>query len=107
MGSLHVLPMKMTVNSAASYRLLLASRVTAAIFGGYALASGATVFLSAVLPLTRAEAVLAATLASFAIYTAAIIWAFAVRSVAQVWWGMLGSAAVLGGVGLLLARGGL
>ena len=97
----------MTMNSSALHRLLLASRVTAAIFGGYALASGATVFLSAVLPLARAEAVLAATLASFAVYTAAIIWAFAVRSVTRVWWGLMAPAVVLGGVGLLLARGGL
>lgn len=86
--------------------LLLLSRAAAAILGGYALASAATIFLAAILPLPRAEAVLASTLLSFAIYTSAIIWVYAEHNIRRVWWGLLGASAVLGATGLLLARVG-
>lgn len=90
--------------------LLLLSRAAAAILGGYALASAATIFLAAVLPvflpLPRAEAVLASTLLSFAVYTGAIIWVYAEHNIRRVWCGLLGASAVLGAVGLLLGRVG-
>lgn len=76
--------------------------VAAAIFGGYALASGATVFLGAVLPMVRAEAVLAATLLSFALYTAAAIWVFAARDLKRAWLGLLLPALALALAGWLL-----
>lgn len=86
--------------------LLLLSRAAAAILGGYALASAATIFLAAILPLPRAEAVLASTLLGFAIYTGAIIWVYAEHNIRRVWWGLLGASAVLGAAGLLLAQVG-
>ncbi len=86
-----------------NYGWRLLSLTGAAIFGGYALASAAAIFLGAVLPMARAEAVLAGTLLSFAVYTAAIIWVFTVRRVRRAWLGLLVPAAILTGAGLLLA----
>ncbi|MBB5367942.1 MULTISPECIES: hypothetical protein [unclassified Janthinobacterium] len=89
-----------------SAHMLLLSRVLAAIFGGYALTSGVAVLLAAVLPMSRAEAVLTATLSAFVIYTCAVIWVFSVQDLRRVWMGMLLPAIVCGGLGLLLSRGG-
>lgn len=82
--------------------LQIASLAGAAIVGGYALASAAAVFLGAVLPLPRAEAVLAATLLSFAIYTGAVIWVFAVRNTRRAWLGLLAPSLVLAAAGMWL-----
>ena len=68
------------------------------MIGGYLLASVSTVFLSFVLPSSLPEAVLGASLASFAIYTAAIVWVFAARTAPRAWLGLL-----LPGVGLAAA----
>ena len=89
-----------------SARMLLLSRVLAAIFGGYALTSGVAVLLSAVLPLSRVEAVQTATLSAFVMYTGAVIWVFAVQDLRRAWLGMLLPAILCGGLGLLLSRGG-
>lgn len=83
--------------------LRLLSRVAAAIFGGYALASACAVFLAAVLPLSRAEAVLTGSMAALVVYTGAVVWVFAVRSPGRAWWGLLLPAAVLDAVGWVLA----
>ena len=88
-----------------SAHMMLFSRVLAAIFGGYALTSGVAVLLSAVLPLSRAEAVLTATLSAFVVYTCAVIWVFAVQDLRRAWLGMLLPAILCGGIGLLLSRG--
>jgi Protein of unknown function (DUF3649) len=83
-------------------RLAVASRVVAATVGGYAFANVVAVFLSYVLPMGRADAVLAMTLASFALYAAAVIWVFAARSVKRAWLGLLVPIAVLGTLAWLL-----
>lgn len=70
-------------------RLALSSRVVAAVIGGYLLASFSTIFLSFILPSSLPEAVLGATLFSFAIYTAAIVWVFAARNATRAWLGLL------------------
>ncbi|WP_198381523.1 DUF3649 domain-containing protein [Roseomonas sp. KE2513] len=70
-------------------------RSLAGIGGGYALAALATVVLSLSLPLARSEAVLAATMASFAVHAAAIIWAFAARSALRAVTGLVTGAALL------------
>lgn len=66
-------------------RLAIASRTILAIFGGYAFAALATASLALALPLTRPQAVLAATLSSFALYCALVIWAFAAASATRAW----------------------
>jgi hypothetical protein len=72
----------------------LISRIIAALFGGYALAALASVAVLA-LPMSKPQAVLTGMLASFAIYTGAVIWVFAVRSAWKAWAGLLIVAAPL------------
>jgi hypothetical protein len=79
-------------HTASRIRLALLSRVLAAAAGGYGLAAAASIFLSRVLPMPQADAVLAATLISFAVYAAAILWAFAAPSAKAAWLGVLAPA---------------
>jgi len=72
----------------------LLSRIVAALFGGYALAALASVAVLA-LPMSKPQAVLTGMLASFAIYTGAVIWVFAVRSATKAWAGLIIVAAPL------------
>jgi len=82
--------------NASRYRLGVASRALAAIGGGYAVAALATAVLAILLPMTRADAVLAATMLSFAIYACAAIWVFAARTALRAWAGLAMPAALLG-----------
>lgn len=66
----------------------LISRIVAAILGGYALAALASVAALA-LPMSKPQAVLTGMLASFLIYTVAVIWVFAVHSAKRAWAGLL------------------
>lgn len=72
----------------------LISRIVAALFGGYALAALGSVAVLA-LPVSKPQAVLTGMLASFAIFTGAVIWVFAVRSALKAWLGLLIVAAAL------------
>lgn len=65
------------------------SRVAAAALAGYALSHVGVIVLAAALPASRAEGVLVAMMASFAIFTGAIVWAFAARSAGRGWLGLL------------------
>lgn len=60
--------------------------------GGYALTALSMTTLAAALPLvspaSNADAVLSATLLSFAIYTGIAIWVFSVRSATRAWLGL-------------------
>lgn len=69
----------------------LVSRIVAAIGGGYVLAALFSVAVLA-LPMARAQAVITGMLASFAIYTCAVIWVFAVRSAWRAWAGLVVAA---------------
>jgi len=89
-----------------AYRWSVASRVAAAALGGYALASAATVLLALLWPAPRAQAVLWATMLSFAVYTAAVVWAFTTRSSQRAWAGMAIGTAVCAALAWLLMRGG-
>jgi Protein of unknown function (DUF3649) len=76
----------------ASPRGQLASRVLAAVVGGYAFTSLLTVVVSVLLPqlgVPRAQAVLAASMVSFFVYAAVILGVFHARSAAQAWRGLL------------------
>ena len=86
--------------------LRVLSRLAAAVFGGYALAAAVAVFLGAVLPSTRVDAVLAGMQVSFVVHTLAVIWAFSPVSPTRVWAGLLVPAAVLGALGWFLLRAG-
>lgn len=84
------------LSSAARYRWAVASRTVAAIAGGYAISALAAMAMALYLPLPRAEAVLAGTLSSFAVYACAVIWVFAVRSAWRAWGGLSLAALILG-----------
>lgn len=71
--------------SPAAHRWNVASRTLLAVAGGYALAAAATASLSLALPLPRAQAVMAATLLSFALYCALIIWAYSAGTARRAW----------------------
>ncbi|MDP9941052.1 DUF3649 domain-containing protein [Ectopseudomonas alcaliphila] len=66
-------------------RCNIASRILAALFGGYALAYGFTAFFSVYLPLARADRVVFASLLCFAVWSVAAIYAFAARSALRAW----------------------
>jgi hypothetical protein len=90
-----------------AYRLGVAARAVAAIIGGYALSAAATAFLALLLPIlsvSRADAVMAATLLSFTIYVCAVLWVFAARSAARAWLGLLLPAAALACAAYVLPR---
>jgi hypothetical protein len=83
--------------AASSHAASVASRIAAAVFGGYALAHAFPVALVAAWPLVRADAALIALQASFLVYVAAVLWAFAARSALRAWLG-LALATVLTGL---------
>ncbi|WP_437879795.1 hypothetical protein [Pseudomonas sp. LRF_L74] len=87
------------------YARALLSRTVAAIFGGYALTCALVIFLGAIIPLPKGQAVLAASLASFAIFTAIIIWAFSVESLRKLWLWLLIPTVLFTAAGLLIGAG--
>lgn len=78
-----------TANLSLQYRLQVASRVVAAVVGGYMLASALTVLSALVWPLPQAEAVLASMMLGFVWYTLAVMWVFSVKSATRAWLGMV------------------
>lgn len=86
------------------YRFGIASRGIAAIVGGYGLAASATAWLALLLPLSRVDAVITATLLSFIVYTCAVLWVFAARNAWQAWLGIV-VPTVLMTFGALWCRG--
>jgi len=81
--------------SLARYRWAVASRVAAAVLGGYALASATAACLAVWLPLARVDAVITAMLAAFVAYAIGATWVFATRNAWRAWAGMLAPAALL------------
>ncbi|HWU98500.1 MAG TPA: DUF3649 domain-containing protein [Oxalicibacterium sp.] len=86
------------------YRLSVFSRAVAAIGGGYVVAALSTALLASLLPMAPADAVMSATMLSFAVYTCAVIWVFAARTAWHAWIGLV-MPGVLLGFGLLASRG--
>lgn len=82
----------------------IAGRVALATVGGYGIAALATAFLSLTLPLTRSEAVTAATLLSFAVMAGVVVLVFAMRSLLRATVAVL-SVALGFGAGLWLVAG--
>ncbi|ANN79519.1 DUF3649 domain-containing protein [Bordetella flabilis] len=83
----------------------LVSRILAALLGGYALAALGSVAALA-LPISAPQGVLTGMLASFAVYTGAAIWVFAVRSAWRAWAGLLVAALpLLAAAGYVWTRG--
>lgn len=78
------------------YRLAIASRVLAAAVGGYVLTSLLVIVLALIWPIPQAQAVFAATMLSFLMYTVIIMWVFSVGQLRTVWLGMLAAIAIAG-----------
>ena len=85
----------------AATRRDVAVRIVAAVAGGYAVSNVAAVGLAHVLPLPRADAVMAGVLATFLLYAAAVVWCFGARTVRQAWLGILLAILTFGGLALL------
>lgn len=85
-----------------SYRLSVLGRVLAAVLGGYVLTALCTIVAARYLPMARVDAVMTATMLSFAIFTCAVIWVFAARSLWRACCGLALPALLLA----LLAWGG-
>lgn len=98
--------MMASLTDTARYRWRVASRVLAAVVGGYALTSAVTVLLALLWPLPKAEAVLASSMLSFALYAGVLVWIFAARRLRVVWLGLILATAVCAGLSWLLLPGG-
>ena len=85
-------------------RLSVDGRVALAGIGGYAVAALATALGAVTLPLSRAEAVSASTMASFAVMAGAVVYVFAAATLRRAAIGLAGTAAALA-AGLWLAGG--
>lgn len=81
------MPRKPQKLSPAAHRWNVASRTVLAVAGGYAIAAAATASLSLALPIPRAQAVMAATLLSFALYCTLIVWAYSAGTARRAWAG--------------------
>ena len=94
--------MKSTAGSTpVSYRLAVASRVLAAVFGGYLLAALGSVCITLLLPVPRGEATVSGMMSSFVFYLLAVLWCFACRSAWRAWGGVLGACLALGAIAAL------
>ncbi|ALO39625.1 iron transporter [Alcaligenes faecalis] len=89
------------------YRLQVLSRIVAATVGGYALAAAATVLLTVLWPLPRAQAVLAANMLSFVWYTIAVMWVFSTKSTTRAWVGMVLPTALIAVLSAVLMPAGV
>ncbi|HEX8595517.1 MAG TPA: DUF3649 domain-containing protein [Pseudomonas sp.] len=81
-----------------AYRLAVASRILAAVFGGYLVAALTSVCITQWIPMPRADAVITGMLLSFLAYLVAVLWCFACRTAWQAWFGVLLPCAVLAAV---------
>ena len=66
----------------------IVSRTLAALVGGYVFTYAFTAALARLLPMEQVDALITATLLSFAVYTLAILWAFSCRSAKRAWAGL-------------------
>lgn len=89
------------------YRLQVLSRIVAATVGGYALAAAATVLLTVLWPLPKAQAVLAASMLSFVWYTIAVMWVFSTKSATRAWVGMVLPTALIAVLSAVLMPAGV
>lgn len=90
------LAMKSKAGPSSSYRLGVASRALAALFGGYLLASMASIAITLWAPMSRVDATMTGMMLSFVFYLLAFIGCFACRSAGRAWLGVLLPSLVLG-----------
>lgn len=88
-------------------RRAVAARVLVAILLGYALANAVGILLAHILPMPRSDAVMTGLLVSFAVYAAAVLWVFSVRSLHTAWIGLALPTLILAVVGAVLTYSGV
>lgn len=97
----------MSATGGRRYRWLVFSRIVAAGVGGYVLTSLITIVMAQgmarLLGMLPAAAVLAASLASFVVYTVIVLWVFSTRSATRAWLGVALPSVALGAL-LLICR---
>ncbi|NVJ09796.1 DUF3649 domain-containing protein [Myxococcus sp. AM001] len=69
-------------------RWSIASRVAAAIFGGYALAAFSSASLSLAVPMDKRDAVQLGVMVGFLLYAGGIVWAFSTKRARGAWLGL-------------------
>ena len=79
-------------------------RILSASIGGYALAVACSFALARALPMTRAEASIAASLAAVLTMPAAAIWAFAARRARDAFAGIAGATLILAALAWLIGQ---
>lgn len=89
-------------NRSRTYRLAVVSRVSAALAGGYLVAYASAALLTVVLPFSRINRAVTASLLSFVIWSVVALWAFAARSAWRSWWPLLAGGGVMLGLALML-----
>ncbi len=82
------------------YRLVVASRLVAALGGGYAVAVLVAIAGSWALPMERIEAATVATLAAIVALPVAAMGCFWAKSATRAWIGILAFAALFAGIAL-------
>lgn len=80
----------------------ITSRVVAAVIPGFVLTNTSGVLLALLLPGDRLDGVATATLLSYGIYTAIIMWVFSVERLRTIWLGLLLAIAATGGAAWLM-----
>lgn len=88
-----------------SQRMAVGSRVLAALIGGYVFTSATVVLVSVLWPGSMAQGVFWATMLSFLLYAAAVIWTFTARTATRAWAGLLGAALACAALAWLLRQG--
>ena len=88
------------------YRWHLIARLLAALLGGYVLARACATLLTPLLPMPQSDALMTALLASGAIYAAAVLWAFSVKSIDKAILGLLVPALLSGSFALVMKLSG-
>ncbi|HSX85821.1 MAG TPA: DUF3649 domain-containing protein [Cellvibrio sp.] len=84
----------------------LVARLLAALLGGYVLARACATLLTPLLPMPKSDALMTALLASGAIYTATMLWAFSVKSIDKAILGLLVPALLSGSLALVMKLSG-
>lgn len=83
-------------------RWQIVGRFIAVAIPGYLLANTSGILLSFVLPMSKINAALMASIFSFAILAAIVLWIFHEQSLKQIWIRLLTGSALTGGLSALL-----
>lgn len=93
---------KKTADISLYSRLLVLSRIIAAVVGGYTFSTVMILVLTYLLPLPQKDALMLSTMLSYIIYLLTIIWVFSVKTVRTAWIGMIAATGSLGALAFLL-----